>query len=117
MVFDQVEINVGKAYNPATGVFICPITGYYYFAHSALASFVGGWLETEIVLDGMPKALIYCGDRRSLQNLTDYDQGANSVVFRCSSGQRVWVQIYNNNGSVLFNQRYTQFSGFLLWST
>ena len=90
--------------------------GCYYFAYSAVASFVGGWLETEIMLEGMPKALIYCGDGRSFQNLTDYDQGDNSVVFRCRQGQRVWVQIYNNNGSVLFNQRHTQFSGFLLWT-
>ena len=81
-----------------------------------MASFVGGWLETAIMLEGMPKALIYCGDGRSFQNLTDYDQGDNSVVFRCGQGQRVWVQIYNNNGSVLFNQRHTQFSGFLLWT-
>ena len=116
IVFDQVETNVGQAYDARTGIFTCPYSGNYYFSHSALSSYIGGFLETEIVLEGASKSLIYCGDRLGSTNETDYDQGSNSVVLSCGQGQRVWVQVYNYNGSTIYNEKFTQFSGFLLWT-
>ncbi|XP_046640992.1 caprin-2-like isoform X2 [Daphnia pulicaria] len=35
--FDSIKLNVGTALNPATGIFVAPTSGKYYFAYSGLS--------------------------------------------------------------------------------
>ena len=116
IVFDQVESNAGQAYDTKTGVFTCPYPGYYYFSHSALSPY-NGHIETEIVLEGTPKAMIYAESSTPSTNAgSGFDQGSNSVVTYCEAGHRVWVRVHANRGTSLYWERYSHFSGFMLWS-
>ena len=116
IVFDQVESNAGQGYDAKTGVFTCPYTGYYFFSHSALAPY-NGHIETDIVLEGTPKAMIYAESSTPSTNAgSGYDQGSNSVVTYCEAGHRVWVRVHGDRGTSLYWQRFSHFSGFMLWS-
>ena len=32
IIFEMVDANLGDAYNPSTGIFTCPVNGYYAFS-------------------------------------------------------------------------------------
>ena len=37
IIYDIVEANLGDAYNPSTGIFTFPVTGYYVFSVFAMS--------------------------------------------------------------------------------
>ncbi|KAL3856496.1 hypothetical protein ACJMK2_011247 [Sinanodonta woodiana] len=113
IVFDQVEYNEGNGYDKILGIFICPVSGTYFFVASMLG-FPNEQIHTEIVLDGSKTAGMDSDSRGG----AEFPQGTNIAIFRCAVGQRVWVRIIEHLGTNLHGDqdRFTKLAGFMLWS-
>ncbi|KAL3856500.1 hypothetical protein ACJMK2_011251 [Sinanodonta woodiana] len=113
IIFDQVEYNEGNGYDKTLGVFICPISGAYFFIASILG-FPNDNIHTELVVDGSNTA----GIDSDSNGGSEYPQGTNMSILRCTVGQRVWVRIMEHFGVRVYSDqyRYTKFVGFMLWS-
>ncbi|KAL3861218.1 hypothetical protein ACJMK2_007267 [Sinanodonta woodiana] len=108
--FDIVELNDGNGFDTSMHALICPLTGTYFFTTTVTA--VGQKVETEIVVDGITKAVLTTGNPHG-ENL----QSSQSALFRCKQNQRVLVRIWRGYGAVIQCDlgHFTSFSGFLLW--
>ena len=72
LVFDQVEINLGGAYNSSNGRFTSPLTGIYQFTFYARRT-SDAWSAYWLQLNGVTVAHIfqsYYSDRRSSHSLS-----------------------------------------------
>ena len=58
IIFDAIDINLGKGYSNTTGIFTCPADGNY-FIMTSLMSGPGSRIHVEVVLDNTPKAAIF----------------------------------------------------------
>ncbi|XP_045202211.2 uncharacterized protein LOC123555685 [Mercenaria mercenaria] len=110
--FDSVILNAGKAFSTNTHQFTCPVTGVYTF-QTALLSQSEGLSITEIVKEGNQLVQAHAESRTT--GPRTYDQGFNSVVSKCNKGERVWVRNFQHFGSGVYSERYTTFTGYLLW--
>lgn len=111
--FDSVILNEGQAFNPNTHEFTCPVTGVYTF-QTALMSQANTISITEIVKEGVQLVHAHAEARAAG---TYFDQGFNSVVTKCNKGESVWVRNFKHFGTDVYSERYTTFTGFLLWET
>ncbi|KAL3856499.1 hypothetical protein ACJMK2_011250 [Sinanodonta woodiana] len=113
IVFDQVEYNEGDGYDKTLGIFRCPFSGTYFFIASILG-FPNDNIHTELVVDGSSTA----GIDSDSNGGSEYPQGTNMSILRCTVGQRVWVRIMEHIGLRVYGDqnRYTKFVGFMLWS-
>lgn len=104
--FDTVISNYGGGFDPLTGVFECPYTGFYMFYVSVTA-------EVEENAD-MNIHLENTGDLvQVMPNFSDYDSASNSAFIECLEGQRVYVRSGSPNFNFGGNKR-NSFSGFLV---
>ncbi|XP_045208478.2 uncharacterized protein LOC123560339 [Mercenaria mercenaria] len=112
--FDIITLNEGQAFDSILHTFICPLSGIYVF-QSAILSGNHDWMQTEIVKDGHGLVNVVAHGSNVEHG---YDQGFNSVITACNKGERVWVRKQAFfGGTNLTGNRYTSFSGYLLWST
>lgn len=58
LLFDQVDYNIGSMYNPATGLFTVPSTGYYLITGQVHASGTGTPVLS-ILINGIPETFVY----------------------------------------------------------
>ena len=110
---DQVEFpvvltNIGGAYNPTTGDFMCPISGTYMFAVSLMSGH-----------QALGAASITVDDERKVSARPDgrdaaHGHSSNMLVTACTQGQRVWVQAF---GWRLYDdsRNHGTFSGMLIY--
>ncbi|XP_053408949.1 uncharacterized protein LOC128559905 [Mercenaria mercenaria] len=112
--FDIITLNEGQAFDSILHTFICPLSGIYVF-QSAILSANHDWMQTEIVKDGHGLVNVVAHGSNVEHG---HDQGFNSVITACNKGERVWVRKRAFfGGTNLTGNRYTSFSGYLLWST
>ncbi|KAL3882721.1 hypothetical protein ACJMK2_029033 [Sinanodonta woodiana] len=101
--FNTVLHNVGNGYSKETGFFTCPLSGTYFFSVSLMTS-LEYTTYVHLVVNGQVKGNSYA-------HL--WDQGSISCIVRCEAGQNVWISVYE--GTLLYGNYYTSFSGFLLY--
>ncbi len=117
--------NVGNHYNTSTGKFIIPVTGVYFFLHSAIFSSMGGADIQKIQLhrtddDGSSNAsILITGERwRYQSNYTGYDgyilgQAQTNGYF--TAGQAIYASGTRSGSTPVIpanNQEYNFFCGF-----
>tara|TARA_R100000353_G_scaffold19309_1_gene17838 strand:- start:47 stop:904 length:858 start_codon:yes stop_codon:yes gene_type:complete len=117
--------NVGNHYNTSTGKFIIPVTGVYFFLHSAIFSSMGGADVQKIQLhrtddDGSSNAsILITGERwRYQSNYTGYDgyilgQAQTNGYF--TAGQAIYASGTRSGSTPVIpanNQEYNFFCGF-----
>ena len=105
--FDNVNTNIGGAYDPATGKFTAPVPGTYAFFVSTMAANGHDYLHRAIDLHDSVLVLTFAesgGD--------SYDQGSSLVTTHLDKGQQLWVR--ESHGAAVGGGVLTVFTGYLL---
>ncbi|CDQ65281.1 unnamed protein product [Oncorhynchus mykiss] len=111
LVYRRVITNIGKAYNPNTGVFTAPVRGLYYIRFTAMG------LKGPQSID----AYIYHNDKSVMFNHQNNDNGrnrflSNALTLELEAGDVVYMRLPVNQE--LYDEKssnYSTFSGFLLF--
>ncbi|BFZ22933.1 hypothetical protein BsWGS_25972 [Bradybaena similaris] len=105
--YPNVITNVGNHYDPLTGVFKAPRTGYYLFHISALTNYDSQfWFQ-----------LIHNGvSRISIHGTGFWIMGANSVLLQAKAGDVFYVRTYQGTSDVWGDnvKPSTTFTGYLV---
>ncbi|KAH3851283.1 complement C1q tumor necrosis factor-related protein 3-like [Dreissena polymorpha] len=107
IIFQNVVLNKGGAYNPRTGVFTAPVTGLYLFSATLLHEPERGSLHA---------ALVHSGRRVALLHATSgmWDEGSQTVIIQVNKGEQVWIQNKNGYNSLIYGMGFSSFAGVLL---
>uniref|UniRef100_A0A3B3USM6 Cerebellin-1-like n=1 Tax=Poecilia latipinna TaxID=48699 RepID=A0A3B3USM6_9TELE len=107
LAFKKVITNIGNAYNPETGIFTAPVKGLYYFRFTGVVGSTGK-LNAGLKKNGENIVAIYhkAGTQAS---------ASNGVALELQEGDRVFVQIWENDLTIADQSRLSTFSGFLVF--
>lgn len=107
--FEIERVNVGAAFNIATGMFTAPRTGRYFFSFSALFNLAGESLFIALRLNGVAVGNAY-GDR-------SYESVSMKSLLELRAGDKIWLALSHRRGSAMLHDNdshYTHFTGWLL---
>ena len=109
--FPIINDNEGSAYDPITGVFICPVAGTYRFDATIMA-WPGQRVDSQIRVNGAHKANIVA---QASTGEFEYGQSSNSLIIHLNSGDHVWLQ-HSGGASTVHGGLASHFSGYILWA-
>ncbi|XP_038277924.1 complement C1q-like protein 2 [Dermochelys coriacea] len=109
--FDDVVTNLGNHYEPATGKFSCQVRGIYFFTyHILMRGGDGTSMWADLCKNGQVRASAIAQDADQ-----NYDYASNSAVLHLDSGDEVYVKLDGGKAHGGNNNKYSTFSGFLLY--
>ncbi|XP_029362797.1 complement C1q-like protein 2 isoform X1 [Echeneis naucrates] len=109
--FDDVVTNIGNHYDPTTGKFTCQVSGIYYFTyHVLMRGGDGTSMWADLCKNGQVRASAIAQDADQ-----NYDYASNSVVLQLESGDEIYVKLDGGKAHGGNNNKYSTFSGFLLY--
>ncbi|XP_073503668.1 complement C1q-like protein 2 isoform X2 [Phyllobates terribilis] len=109
--FDDVVTNVGNHYDPSTGKFTCQVPGIYYFTyHILMRGGDGTSMWADLCKNGQVRASAIAQDADQ-----NYDYASNSVVLHLDSGDEIYVKLDGGKAHGGNNNKYSTFSGFILY--
>uniref|UniRef100_A0A3B4XIK4 Complement C1q tumor necrosis factor-related protein 3-like n=1 Tax=Seriola lalandi dorsalis TaxID=1841481 RepID=A0A3B4XIK4_SERLL len=112
IVYSNVFTNIGKAYNPITGIFTAPVKGVYYFR------FTGMDYRSAVHMG----AALYKNNQRIMLtyeinvNNGYFEHMSNGVTLELEKGDVVFLRLPANKGLYDNNESHNTFSGFLLFT-
>lgn len=90
VIFNKVFSNKGSGYDNNTGVFTCPLAGYYVFQFHMLAqNYRSAWLELYKNADYIESVYGH--------NTDDYASGGNSVILKLAQGDTISIKGVDNS--------------------
>ncbi|KPP62930.1 Complement C1q tumor necrosis factor-related protein 4-like [Scleropages formosus] len=109
LVYRDVITNIGKAYNPETGIFTVPVKGVYYIRFTANA-------ET----DHLMSSVLYKNDELMLivheqPSGAGSDTASNGATFLLEEGDKLYMSLWADTHIWDNANRHSTFSGFLLF--
>ncbi|XP_061162813.1 complement C1q-like protein 4 [Saccostrea echinata] len=109
IVFESVVTNAGQGYDGNTGIFVCPVSGFYQFASTIVSeSGTDKNIDAELMHNGQQIAHLHA-------TLYGYDEGTQIANIHCAQGERVWIRHLQGAGdSRRMPAGYSSFSGALL---
>lgn len=112
ITWDHEFTNFGGDFSSDTGIFNCSIPGYYFFTFNIYKSSTANYPLVRLMLNGDVQVSVLDADFWDSE-----DSSSNSVILELTSGDSVWLELYE--GRVLHSSyyRYTTFSGTLLRAT
>ncbi|XP_038601995.1 complement C1q-like protein 2 [Tachyglossus aculeatus] len=109
--FDDVVTNLGNQYDPATGKFSCQLRGTYFFTyHILMRGGDGTSMWADLCKNGQVRASAIAQDADQ-----NYDYASNSVILRLDAGDEVYVKLDGGKAHGGNSNKYSTFSGFLLY--
>uniref|UniRef100_A0A3Q0QUT1 Complement C1q like 2 n=1 Tax=Amphilophus citrinellus TaxID=61819 RepID=A0A3Q0QUT1_AMPCI len=109
--FDDIVTNLGNHYDPTTGKFTCQVSGIYYFTyHVLMRGGDGTSMWADLCKNGQVRASAIAQDADQ-----NYDYASNSVVLHLDSGDEIYVKLDGGKAHGGNNNKYSTFSGFLLY--
>ncbi|KAK0130848.1 Complement C1q-like protein 2 [Merluccius polli] len=109
--FDDVVTNLGNHYDLTTGKFTCQVSGIYYFTyHVLMRGGDGTSMWADLCKNGQVRASAIAQDADQ-----NYDYASNSVVLHLDSGDEIYVKLDGGKAHGGNNNKYSTFSGFLLY--
>nr|XP_056717491.1 complement C1q-like protein 2 isoform X2 [Euleptes europaea] len=109
--FDDVVTNLGNHYNPSSGKFTCQVRGIYFFTyHILMRGGDGTSMWADLCRNGQVRASAIAQDADQ-----NYDYASNSVVLHLDLGDEVYVKLDGGKAHGGNNNKYSTFSGFLLY--
>ena len=103
IVFDHAVTNIGDGYNQNHGVFVAPVSGVYVLS----ATLVAGNNWGHFVVNGVTLAKL------DMHNGNKW-QSTQTVIVDLNVGDDVYIQNTELGGGIV-GDRYSSFSGFLLY--
>ncbi|XP_069588662.1 complement C1q-like protein 2 isoform X1 [Ranitomeya imitator] len=116
--FDDVVTNVGNHYDPSTGKFTCEVPGIYYFTyHILMRGGDGTSMWADLCKNGQVRNLREQVRASAIAQDADqnYDYASNSVVLHLDSGDEIYVKLDGGKAHGGNNNKYSTFSGFILY--
>ncbi|XP_007894359.1 complement C1q-like protein 2 [Callorhinchus milii] len=109
--FDDVVTNLGNYYDPGTGKFTCAVSGIYFFTyHVLMRGGDGTSMWADLCKNGQVRASAIAQDADQ-----NYDYASNSVVLHLDSGDEIYVKLDGGKAHGGNNNKYSTFSGFILY--
>nr|XP_033802413.1 complement C1q-like protein 2 [Geotrypetes seraphini] len=109
--FDDVVTNLGNHYDPASGKFTCQVPGIYYFTyHILMRGGDGTSMWADLCKNGQVRASAIAQDADQ-----NYDYASNSVVLHLDTGDEIYVKLDGGKAHGGNNNKYSTFSGFILY--
>ncbi|XP_030610004.1 complement C1q-like protein 2 [Archocentrus centrarchus] len=109
--FDDVITNLGNHYDPSTGKFTCHVSGIYFFTyHVLMRGGDGTSMWADLCKNGQVRASAIAQDADQ-----NYDYASNSAVLHLDSGDEVYVKLDGGKAHGGNNNKYSTFSGFILY--
>ncbi|XP_061167250.1 heavy metal-binding protein HIP-like isoform X2 [Saccostrea echinata] len=105
--FNQVIVNKLRRYNPSSGVFVCPNSGYYVFSWTLMTDHKE-WVISDLIVGGSAKAKLIVDSDEGLES------GSTTAVVYVRRGQHVFVRITGGNRNVESRGSVPSFSGWRL---
>ncbi|XP_071342012.1 complement C1q tumor necrosis factor-related protein 3-like [Trachinotus anak] len=107
-IYRRVFTNIGRAYNPNTGIFTAPVKGVYYFRFTAFNNADDEWMAVNL----------YHKSQRVLHN-SEVTNGhtfiSNALILQLERGSVVYMRLQENCGLYDDPSTFNTFSGFLLY--
>jgi len=109
--YDKVITNVGRAYNPSTGIFLVPLSGVYTLSVSMMGQPTNK-IHLQLLRNGNELVRLYTsGAGRHLL-------ASHTINVELAYGDLVWVQRWVSEGNQLYGKGpYNVFSAAFLSST
>ena len=126
IIFDSVITNLGGPYAPSVGVFLCPVSGHYFFAVSLVSNTYRGHASIMIVMIVMIVMIDNTNKQTgpltstATDTLTRSGMSTQTLITECQVGSIVYVQaqVYSSGyPAANIIAGYNTFSGFLLYET
>uniref|UniRef100_A0A667WP34 Complement C1q like 2 n=1 Tax=Myripristis murdjan TaxID=586833 RepID=A0A667WP34_9TELE len=109
--FDDVITNLGNNYDPSTGKFTCLVSGIYFFTyHVLMRGGDGTSMWADLCKNGQVRASAIAQDADQ-----NYDYASNSAVLHLDSGDEIYVKLDGGKAHGGNNNKYSTFSGFILY--
>ncbi|XP_053732297.1 complement C1q-like protein 2 [Synchiropus splendidus] len=109
--FDDIITNLGNDYEPSTGKFTCQVTGTYFFTyHVLMRGGDGTSMWADLCKNGQVRASAIAQDADQ-----NYDYASNSAVLHLDAGDEIYVKLDGGKAHGGNNNKYSTFSGFLLY--
>ncbi|CAB1327952.1 unnamed protein product [Coregonus sp. 'balchen'] len=109
--FDDVVTNLGNQYDPTNGKFTCQVSGIYFFTyHVLMRGGDGTSMWADLCKNGQVRASAIAQDADQ-----NYDYASNSVVLHLDSGDEIYVKLDGGKAHGGNNNKYSTFSGFILY--
>ncbi|XP_040888538.1 complement C1q-like protein 2 isoform X2 [Toxotes jaculatrix] len=109
--FDDVITNLGNHYDASTGKFTCHVSGIYFFTyHVLMRGGDGTSMWADLCKNGQVRASAIAQDADQ-----NYDYASNSAVLHLDSGDEVYVKLDGGKAHGGNNNKYSTFSGFILY--
>ncbi|XP_037542687.1 complement C1q-like protein 2 [Nematolebias whitei] len=109
--FDDVVTNLGSDYDATTGKFTCQVSGVYFFTYRVLMRGGDGTsMWADLCKNGQVRASSIAQDADQ-----NYDTASNSAVLHLDSGDEIYVKLDGGKAHGGNNNKYSTFSGFLLY--
>ncbi|XP_051501627.1 complement C1q-like protein 4 [Myxocyprinus asiaticus] len=106
--FTDVLTNLGSSYASSTGTFTCKKAGVYYFIYHILKT--GQNLRVDLVLNDQTVVA-----SAAAVDILHSDTASSSAVLQLRVGDRVFVRLNNSELSKETQNRFSTFTGYLLY--
>lgn len=110
--FDDVVTNLGDNYDGSTGKFTCKVPGTYFFIYNVLMRGGDGTsMWADLIKNGLVRASAIAQDQDQ-----SYDYASNSVILHLDAGDEVFIKLDGGKAHGGNSNKYSTFSGFLLYA-
>uniref|UniRef100_A0A673I9F5 Cerebellin 7 n=1 Tax=Sinocyclocheilus rhinocerous TaxID=307959 RepID=A0A673I9F5_9TELE len=110
LVYKDVFVNEGHAYNPTTGIFTAFVKGVYFFTFSG-HNHSSKPMSLRLLKNGQQMITVYNHPRGGR-----YETASNSISLTLEKGDQVYMRLRENTWVFDNENDHTSFSGHLLFS-
>ncbi|XP_041479958.1 collagen alpha-1(X) chain-like [Lytechinus variegatus] len=110
ITFEHVFANFGNHFDAYTGIYTAPVAGAYYFIFNIHMASTHKNPYVKLMLNGKMQVSVHDYDNRDA-----FDSTTNSVILELQASDRVWLQLDADNEVSSNSNRYTTFTGYMIF--
>ncbi len=113
LTFQVAQTNIGSHFDTSTHKFTCRIPGTYVFMFTIASNYNNQDCFLRLMKDGLNIAGTHVRDSQSSTN--NFHQSSNTAILQLAEGNQVWLEHGNGDPVYSDSNKWTSFSGFLLY--